>query len=273
MKDVILRVSSQQGRHAQSTRHRRPWARGRVLTLVALLLFFGGCATSCPTSYRLTQDFDSEPLDAVPLQFPNPTPPADNLIWTQQFLQPSVVARDSGGRWVRVQPKESYFSRGNAQALSAFSDFFKVPGANIRGHFSMRLVGTGHVVIALRAGQGPGGTQGGPLGGISVRSDAFNSSDVASLTDFDLSIAGEPFGTGLASYTPGQTLEFFWSIDQASRLLNLSVSPGDSRQLSFAISEDNVPKTPLQRLFLTIDVYDFSRGTTLFIDDVSVEEM
>ena len=174
---------------------------------------------------------------------------------------------------MRIQPKESFFSRGKAAPLTAFSDVFKVPGANVRGHFSIRLVGTGRVVIALRAGHGPGGTQGGPLGGISLRADAFNTADVATLTDFDLSIPREPFGTGLASYTPGQTLEFFWSIVQASQLLNVSVAPGDSRQLSFAASQDGVAKTPLQRIFLTIDVYDLSRSTTLFIDDVSVEEM
>lgn len=270
MKNVISRVLPQQGHYIESARHSYSWSCRRILTLGALLVFLGGCGTT----YRLKQDFDSEPVVKVPSQFPNPNPPADNLLWTQQFLQPTVVISlgGSGGNELMIQPKESYFSRGNAQALSAFSDFLQVPGANIRGHFSIRLVGSGHVVIALRAGQGESGMLGGPLGGISVRSGAFNTSDIASLTDFDLSVAREPFGTGLASYTPGQTLEFFWSIDQAARLLNLSVSPGDSRQLSFATSGDGIAKTPLQRIFLTIDTYDFKRDTRLFLDNLSVEE-
>lgn len=270
MKDEISRVSPQRGGQARSTHHCRSWARGRVLTLGALLLFVGGCTTT----YRLTQNFDSESLGAVPLQFPTPTPPADNLRWTQQFLQPRVVSRASGGRWVRIQIEQTYLNRGKAQALSAFSDRFNVPGANIRGHFSLRLVGTGEVVIALHAGQGESGVQGGPLGGISVRSGPFNTSDIASLTDFDLSITREPpSGTGLARYTPGQTIEFFWSIDQAARVLNLSVSPGDSRRLSFQPVSQGVSKTPLQRIFVTIDVYDFNLDTRLFVDDVSIEEM
>jgi hypothetical protein len=238
----------------------------------AILLCVSACAPP-PTRFKMTENFDTEALGAIPLQSPSPSPPFDSVIWTQQTLTPTVVARSSGGRWVSVRTKPNYFPRANSQALSAFSDFFSVPRNPIRGGLSVRLVGPGHVVIALHAAQGPTSTRGGPLGGVSLRSGPLAGADIASLTDADLLAREEPFGTGLAPYTPGQTIQVLWSIDQGGGLLNLIVGAGNTRQLSIGPSLDGVAKFPLQRVFITITAFGFSQATELLVDDLSVEEL
>jgi hypothetical protein len=81
-------------------------------------------------------------------------------------------------------------------------------------------------------------------------------------------------GTYLAPYTPGQTVDLFWSIDQASRTLNLVVLPGETARLTFdAVSPNGVATTPLRRIWIDIVLHEFDANTTLFLDDVTVEEL
>jgi len=250
-----------------------PRSPSRLLLVAVAATALGLSSCAPPTRFKLTETFDAEPLGAIPLTSPSPSPPFDNVVWTQQQLTPSVVARSSGGRWVSVRPKPNYFPRANARALSAFSDFFSLPGHDVRGGLSLRLTGPGHVVIVVHAAQGPSSTKGGPLGGVSLRSNPLSGADVATLTDSDILAREEPFGTGLTRYTPGQTIQVLWSVTQAGSLLNLIVAPGDTRQLSIGPSMDGVAKFPLQRVFITIDAFGFSQATELLVDDLSVEEL
>jgi hypothetical protein len=245
-----------------------------IFLLLFSLIFL---VSSCKNEYRLKADFDAENLNAVPLQSPSPTPPSDNTLWTQQFLIPKVVDRPGGGRWLRIQPKQNYIGRNYAQALSAFSDYFKSAGKNIRGHMSLQLVGSGHVVIGLQASQNAS-LQGSLLGGFSIRNDItsdvayLNSNQLASILEQQQYFGPQGFGIFLAPYSPGNTIELSWSIDQASRALNLSVSPGGNNQVVFPSAVQGVSNTPLKRIYLTVTVIDFTINTTLFMDDISIEE-
>ncbi|MBA4054949.1 MAG: hypothetical protein C0490_09580 [Marivirga sp.] len=247
---------------------------GMFLLLFSLIFLLN----SCNTEYRLSEEFDGENLNAVPLQSPAPTPPADNTLWTQQFLMPKVVDRPSGGRWVSIQPKQNYIGRNYAAALSAFSDYFKSNGKNIRGHLSLRLIGSGHVIIGLKASQNAN-LQGSSLGGYSIRNDItsdiayLNSNQLASVLEQQQYFGPQGFGIFLSPYKQGNTVELSWSIDQASRVLSLSVSPGGANnQVVFPASVQGISNTPLQRIFLTIIVIDFTMNTTMFVDDISIEE-
>jgi hypothetical protein len=247
-----------------------------LLALAASLLLLGGCTTS----YRLQQNFDAEPVGSAPAQFPTPNPPADDLTWTKQFATSVVVARDTGGRWVRIQPGGTLGQRPTARALLAFTDDFNTPGQNVRGHFTVRLVGGGRVWIGLRALQNDA-LAGSWLGGYSIR-NGLGSADVAYLrgnelhSGLTLQSSGiiNGAGTYLAPYTPGQTVDLFWSIDQASRTVNLSVLPGENAQVTFdALTPEGVSNTPLRRLWIDIYLHEFDGSTVLFLDDVTVEEL
>lgn len=247
---------------------------GIAILLFSLIILL----SSCKYEYRLKENFDDENLNSIPLQSPSPTPPLDNTVWTQQFLSPRVIDRPGGGRWVSIQPKQNYVGRNFADALSAFSDYFNSNGKNIRGHMTFRLVGSGHVIIGLQASQ-TANLQGSPLGGYSIRNDI--TSDIAYLNGNQLSSVLEQqqyfgpqgFGIFLSPYNQGNTVDLSWSIDQASRVLSLGVSPGGtSSQVVFPATAQGISNTPLKRICLTIIVIDFTMNTTMFIDDVSIEE-
>ncbi len=248
---------------------------GISLMLFSLVLLLN----SCNTEYRLKEDFDAENLNAIPLQSPAPTPPLDNTLWTQQFLVPKITVRPEGGKWVSVQPRQNYVGRNYAQALSAFSDYFKSNGKNIRGRMTIRLIGSGHVVVGFQALQNAN-FQGSPLGGYSIRNDItsdiayLNSNQLSSVLEGQQYFGPQGFGMFLAPYTQGKTVELAWSIDQTSRVMSLSVRPGnENNQVVFpSTTREGISNTPLKRIYLTITVIDFTTSTTMFVDDLSIEE-
>ena len=249
-------------------------ALGVFLLLFSLIFLL----SSCKTEFRLKEDFDAEALNTVPLTAPAPTPPSDNTTWTQQLLSPKIVERPGGGRWVSTRPKSNYMGRNYALALSAFSDFFKSNGKNINGHMSLRLIGSGHVIIGLQAVQNEN-IPGSPLGGYSIRNDItsdiayLNSSRLASIVEQEQYFGPQGFGIFLAPYQQGNTVELSWSIDQTSRVLNLSVFPGGANeQVVFPASFQGFSNTPLKRIYLTITVVDFTMDTIMFVDDISIDE-
>jgi hypothetical protein len=249
-----------------------------VILLLILFVSLGGCVRTTPS--RLQEVFDSETLGSLPLQYPLPNPPADRTDWNSEHMRPRIVQRDTGGNWVMVQPEPSYFKiparwagKPVAQVLSAFSDVFRYPGANISGHLALRLVGNGVVRVYLRDSQDQDRYNGQPLGGIDVTNTAIWSGiwyrGHWNLPSNDYG----PTGNWLASYVPGQTLVFMWSIAQSGPLFNINVAPkeggpAESIQLDF----DRPFPAPLRRILLLIEAYGFENDTRLFVDNISVEE-
>ena len=262
----------------------------QLLALAALVLV-GGC-----TNYRLQQNFNSEPLGSAPAQFPAPDPPADDLTWAKQTVQPVVVARATGGRWVQIKPGQGFQDTSRSSlALLAWTDYFKTAWSGVRGHFTLRLDGFGKVLIGLRSLQ-TDAAEGSWLGGYLISNYALpgNPGGVAWVGNFELhnlltlhkneEIVGA--GTAIAPYTPGQTIDLFWSIrqdirdpgkdaDANSQTLYLGVlPPGETVGLEFDRARRDEQPEPLKRLWITVMLYDWSQvpPPALFLDDVTVEE-
>ena len=227
----------------------------------------------------MDENFNGETLNLPPPQFPAPNPPADVLIWTQQYMQPKVVERPGGGKWVQINVKENYFSRLSAHLLQSYSEAFTMGiKGNIRGSFTLRLVGSGTAFVFLYAAQGET-QETSPIGGYAIR-EGVGSADVAYLTSSNVpenfsNPFPRPGGTFLASYKPGQILDFTWSIDQNGPLLYMNVSPGGNAppvEIQKVSNKNGLSNIPIQKIMFIITAYEWERNTALFVDNIEMEE-
>lgn len=294
MQTKIARRSPQQVARVAFVRQDRSAARGGAtlqwLSLLLLGVFGTGCTTG--TGYRLFENFDNEPLAVMPvppsLVYPSPTPPNDSMQWNQiawsptKLLQPRVVPREGGGRWAQVQALDGYFALQQQyqgirgwRAVLARSERLKNPDAQVRGHALLRLVGPGIVDVRLVV---EGSRDGGYAGGILLMSggtDEIRTTTTAELSDPAQSFSPPP-GTPLMRYAPGQAVEFFWSIDQATRQLNVTVTGPtgpESTQLTYELSPGYDESDKWRRFRMDFEVYDFTPDTRLFLDDLTIEEL
>jgi hypothetical protein len=152
----------------------------------------------------------------------------DQFIWlVRQPLTSVVVANPAGGKWVRTTPTRDFLAAPDAmhQFLLAGSEPFSIGGANIRGTFSIRIVGQGKVKFAVRATRdnviqfiGAGSVESYPDG----TGEAAIHYNPAFLDPAD----GHWGLTSIGSYHPGQTADFFYLIDQSSQTFHLSAGKG-----------------------------------------------
>ncbi len=252
------------------------------LRYVIVLLFpFLFIASSCVTKTHKTMEetFDADALGAPPPQFPAPNPPADALVWTQTYTQPIVVERPGGGKWVHINIKENYFTRNSAHVLQSYTEAFTMGAkGGIRGSFTLRLVGSGIAYVFLYSVQGEN-LETSPLGGYEVR-EGIGSADVAYLTSTNVpENFSNPFpppgGIFLSSYKAGQTLDFSWSINQQGPLLYMNVSPGGNAppvDIPKNSGKNGVSNIPIQKIMLIITAYEWQKNTSLFVDDIKIEE-
>jgi hypothetical protein len=244
------------------------------MVAVALALCFQfGCST--PTAFRLLENFESDALGVVPPRDPEPTPPADMLIWGTGRVSSRVVPRETGGRWNRIDITEPFVNDQEYRlALQGVTDTFIKPGAGIRGHLTARVVGRsptetrGRVTIYLQTAQTDHSPPGN-LGGLQILNGSFAYVMGNDIKSWIRSGESNPrFSTHLGDFNVGDIIDIFWSVDQSNHMLNLTAGVGNSVQIPFDAS-----LIPIKRIWLSIAIYDFTVGTALFLDNLSVEEM
>jgi hypothetical protein len=247
------------------------------LILCAILVLENSCGTKI--NRRMEETFNGEPLNSVPPVNPAPNPPADLLTWTQTYMLPKVVERSGGGKWVQVNVKENYIGRFSAHLLQAYSEAFTLGvNGNIRGSFTLQQIGTGTTFVFLYAVQGEN-QETSPIGGYAVR-EGIGKPDVGYLTSNNVPVNfSNPFprpgSTFLTSYKSGQVLDFAWSIDQKGPLLYMNVSPGGNAppvEIQKVSNNNGISNIPIQKIMFIITAYEFERNTTLFVDDIKMEE-
>ncbi|MEO6453354.1 MAG: hypothetical protein ABIN97_04745 [Ginsengibacter sp.] len=224
----------------------------------------------------MKETFEGETQNVIPPQFPAPNPPADELVWSQQLMQPKVVSKPGGGQWVVIGAKEALQEGRVGGVLSAISEPLKkgIDGS-IRGGLTMQLEGPGTVVVFLLAWD-EGST---PLGGFAIHNLTLVPPQLSSLNSQDAAVwLSDPFkqrGTGMGNYSAGKPVEFSWSIDQRAPFLRINASPGGSAGpidiTKVATNGKNI--FPAKKMFILINAYGWSRNTRLFIDDVKIEEL
>lgn len=253
-------------RHTRDELHRCLPAWVSIVAVALALCFQFGCST--PTAFRLLENFESDTLGVVPPPAPSPTPPNDILNWHSTKVSSTVVFREIGGRWNRINITEPFVNEEYRLAFSGITDTFVKPGANIRGHLTARVVGSGRVTIYLQTAQTERSLPG-SLGGVQILNGSFAYVTGSDIKSWIRSGEASPrFSTHLGDFHVGDIINIFWSIDQSNHMLNLTAGVGNSVQIPFDAS-----LTPIQRIWLSIAIYDFTLDTALFIDDLSVEEM
>lgn len=257
-----------------------PFARLAAMCLaVATLLLL---SIGCTSAVRMQAKYDDEAQNAVPKNQPSPSPPHDFFSWGAIDVTARVVARSGGGNQVRVAPTPSYLNSGKYRAfiLHAWSDALttsKKPG--VRGGVTVNMQGSGRMVVAIRAGQGANNLQGDPLGGylfinVGIPSIGYMTTQNLKVMQLNPAVLNS---TMLSSYTSGQPVELRWSIDQDSHLMSLGATPsGGSPQnasVTFQqVASDGTQNTPLEKIWLMIDMFEVPAGTQVFFDDFFVEE-
>ena len=240
-------------------------------TLVVLLL--GGCATN-PIP-RMNSNFNAQALGA-PQQFPAPSPPNDQFTWLLQQPVSSVVASNpSGGNWVLIMPKPAFVADPDLlhQFLLASSEPFTTnPLPQMNGHFSVRLDGPGKVSFGIRATRG---SLSGFVGAGELSTSPFGGSDVGIvlspgvIDNLDAFSSRDFPVTGLATYTPGQVAQFFYSIDQPSHTFHLSVGGGAVGNQSTTYGFSGA----IQQLELWLFLRQPTSATKVFVTEVEMNEI
>ncbi len=244
------------------------------VAFVALALL-AGCT---PATVRLDDKFDTDTPGALPSPTPPPTPPNDSIAFRTDSFTTSVVADPAGGRWVRIQPNQSFTSSpdGRRIVMTAVSEPFTTnPAVPIRGSIRVRLDGLGVVGIGVRPLQAEqtldfiGGVQVAnfvsPAGGGIDGLPAFAGSQLTA----PISIAS----TGhINAYSSGVVTDINWSIDQASRTFSVTAVGGSPVSSKFPASSGSLATTPIQRLLVYVWMDKPTSGTVLFIDNVHAEE-
>jgi hypothetical protein len=206
---------------------------------------------------------------------PIPSPPNDQFTWlTRQPLTSVIVPNPAGGKWVRTTPARAFIVDPDRmhQFLLASSEPFNFGGPQMRGTFSIRLVGPGKVSFGVRAVRGNvagfiggGELSSSPLGGgeVGVLTNAAGIDNLAAFEFRDFPV------TSIGSYTPGQTAQFFYTIDQSSQTFTLSAGKGaqGSDQNVYSFSGG------IQRLELWLFLRQPTAATVVFTNDVTMEEL
>jgi hypothetical protein len=248
-----------------------------IVTLACCVLTLNGCTSP---GFRLNGNFNSQAF-GKPQQFPIPSPPNDQFIWlVQQPLTSVIVPNPAGGKWVRTTPLDAFIRDPDHmhQFLLAGSEPFNFGGPQMRGTFSIRLVGPGQVSFGVRAVPqgGENGTAGfigagelfvSPFTGIGGEVGVVDDPEVINnLRRWEF----ERFpATSIGSYIPGQTAQFFYSIDPSSQRFNLSVGGGaqGSNQNGYRFSG------AIRQLDLWLFLRGVSPNTVVFTNDVTMEEL
>jgi hypothetical protein len=247
---------------------------GRILpALIASAAFFlGGC-----TSARLLDaPFDADAV-GTPTASPAPNPPADNFTWTvNNHVASTVVPRSTGGQWVRVQAKPSFFPAPNNTRKSALLALSApLTKTQFRGHLDLNISGSASIILGVM------GVHGSPakytnLGGAQVSNLAPGPGFSGSVTPNGLDNITGPFalpGVFIGNYTGGQNASIQWSVDQATRTLTVNVFPGGSAQsMTYPATNAGTPTTPLSSVALTLFLVDPTPTAAVFVDNISVEE-
>jgi hypothetical protein len=245
-----------------------------IVTLACCVLALNGCTSP---GFRLNGNFNSQAFGA-PQQFPIPSPPNDQFTWTVRQLMASViVANPAGGKWVLTTPtREFVFVDPDRRrlVLIASSEPFNIGGAQIRGTFSIRLTGPAKVDFGVRAVRGNvesfigGGqvfafpfTPGGEVGILQ------NAADMDNFPDFDYREI--PSLVSFGSYTPGQTAQFFYTINQANQTFRLSAGGGAQGADEYVYSFSG----PIQKLDLWLFLRSPGSRTVVLTNDVTMEEL
>jgi hypothetical protein len=239
-----------------------------------MVLALNGCTSP---GLRLNGNFNSQAFGA-PQQFPIPSPPNDQFIWTVRQLMASViVANPAGGKWVLTTPTREFVFVDPSKRhlfLLAGSEPFNIGGAQIRGTFSIRLDGPGRVDFGVRAKRG---NVDGFIGGGQLFVSPFGAgAEVGILTDaavmdnlafFD---HGEfPGLISIGSYHPGQTAQFFYTINQSNQTFHLVAGKGAQGSDEYVYSFSG----PIQQLDLWLFLREPGLRTIVFTNDVTMEEL
>jgi len=239
-----------------------------------MVLTLNGCTTP---GFRLNGNFNSQAL-GKPQQFPIPSPPNDQFTWlVHQPLASVIVANPARGKWVLTTPTHDFVfvdPDRMHQYLLATSEPFNFAGSQMRGTFSIRLVGTGRVSFGVRAVRGNvrsficAGelfvgpfTPGGEVAVVNGDSSIIDNLDRWKYEGFPV--------TSIGSYIPGQTAQFFYTIDQSSQTFRLNV--GGAGQGN---SENNYSFSgAIQQLELCLFLRQPGLRTVVFTNDVTMEEL
>jgi hypothetical protein len=243
-----------------------------AITCAASILILGGCTTTIP---RMNSNFNSQALGA-PQQFPTPSPPNDQFIWlTQQPLSSVVASNPSGGNWVLTVPKPAFLADPDLlhQFLLASSEPFTTdPPPQMNGQFSIRLLGSGKVSFGIRATRGSvshfvgaGELNTSPFGtaGVGIVLTPGVIDNLAAFASHDFPVIG------LATFTPGQVVQFLFSLDQTSHAFNLSLGGGATGNRSTTY----VYSGPIQVLELWLFLRQPAAGTQVFVNQVIMNEI
>jgi hypothetical protein len=259
-----------------TTKHLETDYRARRNTLYALTwltLTMSGC-TNAPIA-RMNSNFNAQPI-GVPQQFPAPSPPNDQFIWlSQQPVSSVVAANPSGGNWVLTVAKPAFLVDPDVRhqfLLASSEPFTTSPPTQMNGQFSVRLVGTGKVDFGIRATRGSAagfvgagevstGITGAGGVGIVLTPGVIDNLAAFSTRDFPV--------IGIATYNPGQVLQVFYSIDQASRTINFAVGGGasGSRSTNYGFSG------PIAQLELWLFLRQPTSSTKVFVNEVKMNEL
>jgi hypothetical protein len=247
--------------------HRSPMRRMVPALIASSVCCLGGCTTA----RLLDAPFDADAV-GTPAAAPAPNPPADNLTWTvHNHVSSTVVPRSTGGRWVRIQAKPSFFPAPNNTRKSALLALSApLTKTQFRGHLDVNISGSASIILGVM------GVHGSPpayknLGGVQVSNLAPGPGFSGSVTPNGLDNVTGPFalpGTFIGNYTGGQNAGIQWSVDQATRTLTVNVFPGGAAQ---SMTYSATP-TPLSSVALTLFLVDPSPTAAVFVDNLSVEE-
>jgi len=83
--------------------------------------------------------------------------------------------------------------------------------------------------------------------------------------------------TMLSPYTSGQSVRLQWSIDQNSRIMSIGATPtgGTPNNASVTFEQvagDGTQNTPIQKIWLMIEMFEVARGSQVSFDDFYIEE-
>jgi hypothetical protein len=248
-----------------------------ILLLPVLLLQL---CIACTNKIIMQAKYEDEIPGAVPITTPSPNPPQDNFAWGVIDVTPVIVSLN-GGKEVMVTPKESYYVDGKYRAfvLNAFTDATtvgKTPG--IRGGVTVKMQGFGTMVISLHASQS-GNNQGNDLGGflfgdVGTPSIGYMTAQNLKVMEANNTVLNS---TGLSYYESGLPVQLNWSINQSSHTLSLTATPEGGNRRSADVTFDPIvtngaPNSPIEKILITVEMFQVARGTRVFFDDFYGEE-
>jgi hypothetical protein len=140
------------------------------------------------------------------------------------------------------------------------------------------MQGSGKMVIGIRVAQGPN-LQGDPIGGYAFINAGIPSIGYMTTQNLKTLQANDTIlnSTFLSPYASGQPVQLRWSIDQDTRTVSLGAYPasgnGNNASVTFnQVASDGAANTPIQKIWLEINMYEVARVTKTFFDDFFVEE-